>query len=202
MSRIAPLSIIVATVLFFISVWGLARYYLGQFSIPAEVVYGGPLPANLKQLASFQTPEGLTADLYNSNNFTKVGFAFSFDSPAAPEVLQGQALLEILRLSSRAEAPDPRLSGFTARYLSAQFDARRAYDIAPVELKVNDRVISAARFVSKAEWNHLVGMVNLPYGQFVFQAVRKNTPVDPHVVAEIVGHQLEVSKSWSRSQGS
>lgn len=195
-SKIAALLIVVGTMLFFGTVWGVARYYLGRFSLPAELVYGQALPAHIKQLASFRAPEGLAADLYNSTEYTKVGMGFSFEKPAQETAVTGEELLRMLK-DGAAAAPDPRLTVFVARYLSAQFDARRAYNIAPVEVRVGNAAIQAAQFNSKSEWNHLVGLVNLPHGQFVFQAVRKNTAVDPVTVAEILEREFEASRSWS-----
>jgi hypothetical protein len=196
-SKVAPLLIVFGTVVFFLTVWGLARFYLGQFSLPAQMVYGESLPAHLKQLASFRVPEGLTADLYNTTDYTKVGFAFTFKKPTETEPVTGQDLLRILSDSEATNLTSSGLTEFTSRYLTAQFDARRAYDVAPVAITLPDRVIQAARFNSKGEWNHLVGLVNMPHGQFVFQAVRKNSEVDPKTVADIIVHELEASKTWT-----
>lgn len=198
LSKIAPALIIISVFLFFFTVWGLAKYYLGQSRLPSELIYGGPLPTNLRALASFRAPEGLTADLYNADAYTKVGFAFSFSKAKQESAISGEELIRVLADTARTRNQDPRLSSFTSRYLSAQFDARRAYDINPVQVVLEDRTVEAAQFRAKSEWHHLAGMINLPHGQFVFQAVRKNSPVDPAVVAAIVSRQIEASKGWQQ----
>lgn len=195
-SKMAPFIIVLATVLFFVSVWGIARYYLGQYSIPSEIIYGGPLPEHLKPLASFRTEDGITADLYNDPDHTKVGFGFSFKPPQINSAPSGEEAIRLLITQRSTKQVDPRFSEFTAKYLGAQFDPRRAHNISPVSVQLPGGQVLGAQFNSTSEWFHLIGVVNLPHGQFAFQSVRKNSAVDPNTVSAIVSKEIEASKNW------
>ena len=196
-SKMAPFIIVLATVLFFVSVWGIARYYLGQYSIPSEIIYGGPLPEQIKPLASFRAQDGITADLYNDTDHTKVGFGFSFKPPEIDSAPTGEEAIRLLISQRSTKQVDPRFSEFTAKYLGAQFDPRRAHNISPVTVKLQSGEVLGAQFNSTSEWFHLIGVVNLPHGQFAFQSVRKNSAVDPSTVSAIITREIEASRNWA-----
>lgn len=181
---------------FFLCGLGHHSFYLGELSNRAGSYLRLFTATRIKNAPSFKTEEGLTADIYNKPDHTKVGFAYSYAAPTDINPLLGADLIKALIIFQSQQQLDPRLTNFSTRYASAQIDARRAYNVEAVPMTISGQTVSAVRFETTEEWNHMLGVLNLPHGQMVFQSVRKNAQVDANTVKTLIEHEVGVSVNW------
>ena len=176
-----PTLFAVAFVAFFGVVLGLQHLMFSDLKVPPEATFGRALPAGSQVISSLKAVDGATLAFYNPANQHKVSIARS-KAPAAT-VPSGEALIDIIIKYQADGTLDSRMAPLSIRFLSAEFDARRANNFTVTKLASGYELTN---FVTNHGANYSVAALRRGDEEILLIVYRKDLPVDSGYAEQVI----------------
>lgn len=174
------LGIFVVGLVCVVGLWVISQRLLAPTNIDtAEIFAVAPEPP-LKTLYGARTDLGIVAEFFEPTTRHKFGVARATPIGGAP--LTVDRLLPAIIAYQKDRTASAELPPLLLKYLGAQIDGRRAYNIEEVELTTQHGIRRAVRFVTNRGANHALTLHESPLGTTLVLALRKETPVDPAIL--------------------
>lgn len=175
-----------AFIAFLLSAYLLNWAFVSKLRIAPEATLGFTLPKEFPVISSLKAAEGTTVSFFNPDKLHKFSIARSKLSSDTSKPITGAEIISGVIAYQKDRSLDPRVAPLTIKYVSAEFDARRAYGI---NSETRDGT-EITRFQTNNGANYGLALVRAAGEEIVVLAFHKDSPVDLDYMAQVI-HEVQ-----------
>jgi len=172
-----PLLLLIPVTFIGLSVYTGSKAIEG-ISVPAESLYGGPIPSHVKVYSSIELRDGFLAQYKDLKSNIRVSLVQTTNEPRAYAKEQDKLLLHMLKEYATGGGLSEHVSPVIIQFAAAQFDPRRASEYSVSDAQIAEHIVKSEKFKNNREVFFEMGLLNLPDMQVLYLASDDEQPVN------------------------